>query len=80
MDNREDFGDMKKTVIGIAGNILIMDGGMFPGLERDYVNRDYGESISKAGACSNPYDSTGRGRGCKKPGRKSRWNFTFRWI
>lgn len=50
MDNREDFGDMKKTVIGIAGNILIMDGGMFPGLERDYVNRDYGESISKAGA------------------------------
>lgn len=41
---------MKKTVIGIAGNILTMDGGMFPGLERDYVNRDYGESIRRAGA------------------------------
>ncbi|BBF43595.1 para-aminobenzoate synthase, amidotransferase component [Lachnospiraceae bacterium KM106-2] len=41
---------MNKIVIGIVGNLLIMEGGMFPGLERDYVNRDYGESISLAGA------------------------------
>lgn len=40
---------MKKPVIGIAGNILIMDGGMFPGLKRDYVNRDYVKSVSQAG-------------------------------
>lgn len=39
----------KKPVIGIAGNILIMDEGMFPGLIRDYVNRDYVTSVRKAG-------------------------------
>lgn len=40
---------MSKAVIGIVGNLLIMEGGMFPGLERDYVNRDYSESITLAG-------------------------------
>ncbi|MDO5294424.1 MAG: gamma-glutamyl-gamma-aminobutyrate hydrolase family protein [bacterium] len=41
---------MSKPVIGIVGNLLIMDGGMFPGLERDYVNRDYSVSVTLAGA------------------------------
>lgn len=40
---------MKKPVIGIAGNIMIMDGGMFPGIQKDYVNRDYVKSIRQAG-------------------------------
>lgn len=40
---------MKKPIIGIAGNILIMDGGAFPGLQRDYVNRDYVKSVSQTG-------------------------------
>lgn len=40
---------MKKPVIGIAGNILIMEGGMFPGIQKDYVNRDYVKSICQAG-------------------------------
>ncbi|MDO5521719.1 MAG: gamma-glutamyl-gamma-aminobutyrate hydrolase family protein [bacterium] len=41
---------MSKTVVGIVGNILTMEGGMFPGIERDYVNRDYSESVTLAGA------------------------------
>lgn len=31
---------MEKPVIGITGNIFIMENGMFPGLYRDYVNHD----------------------------------------
>ncbi len=40
---------MKKPVIGITGNLLIMENGMFPGLYRDYVNHDYIDTIIKAG-------------------------------
>lgn len=40
---------MGKPMIGIAGNILIMEGGMFPGLYRSYVNHDYVKSIEKSG-------------------------------
>lgn len=40
---------MKNVIIGISGNILIMDGGMFPGIERAYVNNSYIESVAKAG-------------------------------
>ena len=39
----------KKPLIGIAGNILIMDGGKFPGMKRAYVNNDYVESIELCG-------------------------------
>ena len=40
---------MKKAKIGIAANVLIMEGGIMPGLYRAYVNNDYVESIEKAG-------------------------------
>lgn len=40
---------MKKT-IGISGNILIDEGGMFPGYKRSYVNDDYVKSVISAGA------------------------------
>ncbi|MCI7813143.1 MAG: gamma-glutamyl-gamma-aminobutyrate hydrolase family protein [Lachnospiraceae bacterium] len=40
---------MKKPVIGIAGNILIVEGGKTPGMYRSYVNHDYVVSIRNAG-------------------------------
>lgn len=40
---------MTKPVIGILGSLFIMEGGMFPGLERAYVNNDYVEAVEKAG-------------------------------
>lgn len=40
---------MGKPFIGIVGNILIEQGGMFPGYERSYVNNDYVISTIKAG-------------------------------
>lgn len=40
---------MRKPVIGIAANILIMEGGMLPGIYRAYVNNDYVESIEMGG-------------------------------
>ena len=40
---------MRKARIGIAANILIMEGGIMPGIYRAYVNNDYVESVEKAG-------------------------------
>lgn len=40
----------KRPIIGISSNILVMEGGMFPGILRDYVNRDYVESVINCGA------------------------------
>lgn len=40
---------MGKPIIGIVGNILIEQGGMFPGYERSYANSDYVVSTVKAG-------------------------------
>ena len=40
---------MKKPIIGIVSNVLIMEGGMFPGITRDYVNHDYVQAITMAG-------------------------------
>lgn len=40
---------MKKPVIGISSSIIIDSGGMFPGYERAYVNKDYVEAILNAG-------------------------------
>ncbi|MBU3101607.1 gamma-glutamyl-gamma-aminobutyrate hydrolase family protein [Clostridium sp. DSM 17811] len=40
---------MKKPIIGILGNLLIMENGMFPGIEKSYVNNDYIESVLLAG-------------------------------
>lgn len=40
---------MKKPVIGILSNLLIMEGGMFPGIERAYVNNDYVEAVALGG-------------------------------
>lgn len=37
-----------KPIIGILANILTVDGGMFPGQERSYVNHEYVTSILKA--------------------------------
>jgi putative glutamine amidotransferase len=38
-----------KKIIGISGNILIDEGGMFPGYKRSYVNDDYVKSVIAAG-------------------------------
>ena len=35
----------KYPIIGISGNLLIDEGGMFPGYERAYVNNDYIQSV-----------------------------------
>lgn len=40
---------MKKPLIGIVGNILIDEGGMFPGYKRSYVNDDYVQAVLMAG-------------------------------
>lgn len=39
---------MKKSRIGIAANLLIVEGGMLPGIYRSYVNHDYVESLERA--------------------------------
>ncbi|MCX7695411.1 MAG: gamma-glutamyl-gamma-aminobutyrate hydrolase family protein [Caloramator sp.] len=38
-----------RPVIGVLGNILIMEGGLLPGIERAYVNYDYIDAILKVG-------------------------------
>ncbi|HBE9250259.1 gamma-glutamyl-gamma-aminobutyrate hydrolase family protein [Clostridioides difficile] len=38
-----------KPIIGILGNLIIMENGMFPGLERSYVNNDYINAVLKGG-------------------------------
>lgn len=40
---------MAKPLIGIATNIWVHEGGIFSGLQRMYVNRDYVDSIQMAG-------------------------------
>lgn len=44
---------MKKPLIGIVGNLLFDEGGMFPGYERAYVNNDYVQTVVMAGGA--PY-------------------------
>ena len=39
----------KYPIIGISGNLLIDEGGMFPGYERAYVNNDYINAVLKGG-------------------------------
>ena len=39
----------KKPVIGISSSVIIDQGGMFPGYERAYVNKDYVDSVIQAG-------------------------------
>ena len=40
---------MKKPLIGIVGNLLFDEGGMFPGYDRAYVNNDYVQTTVIAG-------------------------------
>ena len=40
---------MTKPIIGIAPGALVVDSTMFPGRERDYVNRDYLRSVTDNG-------------------------------
>ncbi|GIM27407.1 gamma-glutamyl-gamma-aminobutyrate hydrolase [Clostridium polyendosporum] len=40
---------MKKPLIGILGNLLLVENGVFAGMERSYVNNDYIESVKNAG-------------------------------
>lgn len=40
---------MEKPLIGISANILISETGMFPGMERAYVNCDYVNSVVAGG-------------------------------
>lgn len=40
---------MKKPIIGISGNFLIDNSGIFPGYERAYVNNDYVNAIIESG-------------------------------
>lgn len=40
---------MNKPIIGILGNILITESGVFLGIEKSYVNSDYVESVLKGG-------------------------------
>lgn len=38
-----------KPIIGILGNLITMENGMFPGMERSYVNNDYINAVMKGG-------------------------------
>lgn len=38
-----------KPIIGVLGNLIIMENGMFPGMERSYVNNDYINAVMKGG-------------------------------
>lgn len=38
-----------KLIIGILGNLIIMENGMFLGFERLYVNNDYINVVLKGG-------------------------------
>ncbi|KZL88963.1 gamma-glutamyl-gamma-aminobutyrate hydrolase family protein [Clostridium magnum] len=40
---------MDRPLVGIIGNLLIDQGGMFPGYERAYVNNDYVQTVAMAG-------------------------------
>lgn len=40
---------MDRPLVGIIGNLLIDQGGMFPGYERAYVNNDYVQAVTMAG-------------------------------
>jgi putative glutamine amidotransferase len=40
---------MKKPLIGIVGNLLFDEGGIFPGYDRAYVNNDYIQTTAMAG-------------------------------
>ncbi len=42
--------DTMKPLIGILANLLTVQEGLFPGQERVYVNREYVDSLVKAGA------------------------------
>lgn len=44
-----DVKNIERPLIGILGSILITEGGVFPGIERAYVNNDYVEAVEKAG-------------------------------
>ncbi len=39
----------EKPIIGISGNMMIDQGGMFPGYERAYVNDDYVQAVIRGG-------------------------------
>lgn len=39
-----------KPIIGIVGNLLTMEGGLIPNLERAYVNYDYVQAVERLGA------------------------------
>lgn len=40
---------MGKPIIGILASVLLMETGVFPGLERTYVNHDYVQAVELAG-------------------------------
>lgn len=40
---------MKKPVIGISSSVMVDNGGMFPGYERAYVNKDYVDAVVNNG-------------------------------
>lgn len=40
---------MRKPIIGIVGNVMRMETGPIPGLDRSYVNEDYVNAVVKAG-------------------------------
>lgn len=40
---------MKKPIIGISSSIIVDSGGMFPGYERAYVNKDYVDAVINSG-------------------------------
>ncbi len=49
MPEQDDSTLRDAPIIGILSNILVMDSGTFPGMERSYVNHDYVAAIDAAG-------------------------------
>ena len=39
----------RKKIIGIGGNLMFMEGGLFPGYGKSYVNDDYVQAVASAG-------------------------------
>ena len=68
---------MKKPLIGIVGNLLFDEGGMFPGYDRAYVNNDYVQTTVIAGGVPFILPLIPDYESCKTSNRSCRWNYNL---
>lgn len=49
MECKDTRANHRKKRIGIGGNLMFMEGGIFPGYGKSYVNDDYVQAVASAG-------------------------------